>query len=512
MELKYVSDEIDISKIDKDKLNLIVAGCGTGKSTFALKHIRTQLKKVLNENIKPYECWFVTSRALTKNQQLEGDEYIKITSRLQQIQIDSLEITDEIERELFIDSGWGTVKERKEKYLNQIPVMTYNQFSYALSELICKNIKLIIFDEIHAVLSDIKFNETMSVTKEFIKNKLNDKNNSTYIVAMTATDQEINENTMQVKLNYLLDYPIFNYKVTDKLVTVPKVGDIKSILENIDGITLIMTCSTNRMLKLKKVLGDSAALLVSKNNDYYNEEMIKLTEYIVDHKALPPGIRYFISTSCAREGFEFIPNESFKVNNVVIYNASIVDVIQFVGRYRGNIKNLYLTLDRRIPTSNMTPAQRKQRKLLEYFINRKVTDRTGNVIYGESYMKFVDNIRNILSEDISIEEYSNKSVKLNNEDEFIRWIEKNWIYRTICKQQKEIIVNKAKELGLKKKNSKSHTFNSIVNQIILKNDFELILDGKLRTVNSNNETVQKYLKKGDIIPSGTIRVTIIAKK
>ena len=510
MKLRYVSNEVNISSIDKNKFNLIIAGCGTGKTYFAANKLRQQINEIFGEDIKPYECRIVTSRKLARDQQIES--YEESTSELHDIQTISLSIEDEDYRELFIDSGFGTVKEKKEKYTNRIPIITYNKFEKETDDLICKNIKLVVFDEAHTILSDVSFNETLPFTKKFIENKLNN-NSSTYIVAMTATDYELDEDSINVKFNYLLDKPIFNYKITDKIISIPELKDVIKVLKKINGTTLVMTNSVKRVMELKKKLGDEAAVLIAnskKNKEFYTKEMSDLSEYIEKNKSLPQEIKYFIATSCAREGFEFEYTESFKIDNVIIYNGTVVDIIQFVGRFRGNIKRLYLAYDRRYKLINKPYKQIEQYNLCKNFVHRR--NRDGSMMSKEIYLELIKHLKNIISENISIEEYSNKSVKLNNEDEFIRWIEKNWIYRTICNYQKDIIVNKAKELWLKKKNSKPHTFNSIVNQIILKNDFELILDGKLRTVNSNNEKVQKYLKKGDKIPSGNIRVYIIGKK
>ena len=65
-----VSKLIDISRIDKSKINFVEAGTGTGKTFWALKTLPSQLK-----NIRPEQILFVTSRSITKYQQLIDEEY-----------------------------------------------------------------------------------------------------------------------------------------------------------------------------------------------------------------------------------------------------------------------------------------------------------------------------------------------------------------------------------------------------------------------------------------------------
>ena len=76
---------------------------------------------------------------------------------------------------------------------------------------------------------------------------------------MTATDYELDEDSINVKFNYLLDKPIFNYKITDKIISIPELKDVIKVLKKINGTTLVMTNSVKRVMELKKKLGDEAA-------------------------------------------------------------------------------------------------------------------------------------------------------------------------------------------------------------------------------------------------------------
>ena len=71
-----VSDLIDISRLKLDEFNLIVSGCGTGKSYFAINELINMVNKQFNKYIEGYEVWFVTSRTITKLQQLNDINHI----------------------------------------------------------------------------------------------------------------------------------------------------------------------------------------------------------------------------------------------------------------------------------------------------------------------------------------------------------------------------------------------------------------------------------------------------
>lgn len=495
-----VSDYIDINDIKQNELNLIVAGCGTGKSYFALVELLYRINSTFNCNIKPCECWFVTSRALTKKQQIEDEDYVKIVSKLNKFHIDYLDINEEIDRELF-SSGWGTVKEKKDNAINTIPIMTYNQFSYCMTDNINEHIKIIIFDEIHSIISD-SYNPAMNYSKDFIFDKLKNKNNSTYIIGMTATDEEVNSTTMHVKVNYLLDKPLYKYKVTKSLTTITRPALTENILREIDGITFVMGFASDDVIKLKEKLGDTAVALVSEKNKHYNDDMKKLRDYIIENKSLPPGIKYFIATSCAREGFEFNASESFKVKNIFVYGGLVVDVIQFVGRFRGNVENLYLVNDYRKTTN--TQAQKDQLKLFKDFVFRCDTDKSGNKVYETvKYKRYIKMISSILHDNIEIKEYNSDNALYN----FLTWFNSEWTDRLIWKkEQKEEIKNKANSLGLRKEKGKLHSFNSVI-ELLVENRFDLEWNGNV--IRKNNDIVQQYKYDDEIIDKDRIRPYIV---
>ena len=58
----FVSDLIHVGKMRTDMVNMVVAGCGAGKTTWATSKLAEQL------NVKPGRIMLVTSRALAVEQ------------------------------------------------------------------------------------------------------------------------------------------------------------------------------------------------------------------------------------------------------------------------------------------------------------------------------------------------------------------------------------------------------------------------------------------------------------
>lgn len=220
-ELK-VGNVIDITRLILDELNMIVSGTGSGKSYYIANKLKQDLKDKLGMEIELSEILFVSSRRMTIDQQVE--QY----KDLEKISYDNL-----------LEFDITTLTKTKDK----IPSMTYNQFAYALKERdserkrFVDSAKVIVFDEIHSIIADKHFIEDMKPIKEYIEDRVNSKANTTYFIGMTATDDLIED--INVEVNYMLDMPIYNYKVANIWTTTPV--RVFALLQMLEGNSIVMT-------------------------------------------------------------------------------------------------------------------------------------------------------------------------------------------------------------------------------------------------------------------------------
>lgn len=425
-----VSDLVDIDKIKEGKINMVVAGCGTGKSYFAFKTLPEKL------NVRPEEILVVTSRTITKDQQKDDKKY-----NIKEVKLKDLYLYySAIENESLNNNVRRLVNHER-----KVHICTYNYFSqYILESVVLPGIKIIIFDEIHSLLTDIMYNKTLLNVWENIDTLIKDK----VIIGMTATDIEIKENRkLRRKLNYLLDEPFYLYKIQNTFNIVTKTRYINNILNNLQGNTLYMTLSTKDALKVGHK--ENSRCIISQYHEANTEEMEELRKYIKKYKMLPNDCNMLAGTSCIREGFEF--KEESNINNVVIESSDPNTIIQFIGRYRGNINNVYIVYnyysELKKYQDNLTHSQKiyhNEFKRLINYNNMKWTKYFSNVVNKDT-IKF-----NIIKD-------------AGVQDNFIMYINNNWLDKLIyTKEDKEIIVSKSIEYGLNKDETHKHTFNSLM--------------------------------------------------
>lgn len=205
---KTVSDLIDITKLDPNKLNLIIAGTGTGKSYFALITLIEKLNNIdLPDNlkylkgIKRNEILLVTSRKITELQQSYDYNNVAIELNSNNFYIYRDAIMGHIENCI------GTTRQEREDIQKFTPITNYNFFNYYFDDELLSNIKIIAFDEVHALKSDCNYNDQIKEVSDNIDKFIKNKN---IVIGMTATDDDITGR--RSRFNYLLDEPFLNIK------------------------------------------------------------------------------------------------------------------------------------------------------------------------------------------------------------------------------------------------------------------------------------------------------------
>lgn len=477
-----VSDLIDISRLKLDQFNLIVAGCGTGKSYFAIKELISKVNNQFKQNIEGYEVWFVTSRKITKEQQLNDEKYKAGLKKLNEWQCELLINSKNIKKDI--------IKLGKE-FKSKIAIMTYNQFNICINDKLDDKLKIIVFDESHALISDRNYITEMNNVKDFIRNTLSKKSNKKYLIGMTATDHLLKRKIFDIKINYLLDEPFFKYKVS-KVYTNSLIF-FDYILDNLTGKTILMIDNVKEIIKIKDKYKEKCMIAISDTKSLdktYTKEYKGISKqdknYIIQNKTLRDDVDLFVSTSCSREGFEF-ESDKIKIDNVIVCSQFATDIIQFAGRYRGNIENLYIFNKPFYDENKLNIIENKQNKNFYDYIYK-----SRNYYFDD--FKMLD--------DMVV--YSKLSQRIAS-IEFKKYINENWTNKIIFNtDQREEIKKHATYLGLRKEGNK-YTWNDIINSTLVDIIYE---KDKVRTT---DERLKKCTNYDDVKEKKQISCTIFKK-
>lgn len=310
-------------------LNLISAGCGTGKSYFVSNNLLKHYP-----DVSPNEVLVVTSRSLTVQQQSNKDDIIEFTGR-----------------EVPVIKVWNGINDLVDVRTG-IRLMTYDKIIRIISNYswtdneVLERVKIIIFDECHTLYAD-RFIKGIDMLNVWIRSTL--RYTDKIIFGLTATPEIVrrNERNSGIPINDLFNETIINYRAKQLICT-----DTQSIgyLLNrklTDGKVLVMCNSVKNALELKKRI-DNAALLTSKDNELATDEMKKIRSYIANNEALPTTfidddgvekeLRVLIATSTAREGYNL--RQTSGVKHIVSYFSDSMNLTQIMGRARYDIDTL----------------------------------------------------------------------------------------------------------------------------------------------------------------------------
>ena len=418
---KYLSDIIDLSEIDPFQFNLISSGCGTGKSYFITHRLFEQ-----RPDLKPEEVMFITSRALTVDQQSKADGVIKFNpndTNLINFWNDDDRMDDSV-----IASG--------------LRIMTYDKIINILSD---KNtvksetlsaVKAIVFDECHVLFSDL-FIQDMSMLHVWIRDIL--YSGTKIIIGMTATPGvlEYNSGRWGVSINRLNKNVLVSYQAKNMICTNFETIPYLIGTNRLDGKTLILCVSVRDCYTLQEQIPNST-ILVSKNNKEFTYEMKMIRDYISKYEKIPDkyfvpskeekerrlagkrarqtsgtwhDLNVLITTTMAREGYNLSKESGIK--NIVSCFGDDLHLTQICGRARYDLDNIVVA-QTRIPydSYSQSPYLTEQRKLFaDYMSNKQNT-------------KWFSSVSHLVKHDV----YGIKRFMLgSDESKFVHYINTKWL-------------------------------------------------------------------------------------
>lgn len=471
----YVTEAIDLSKLRKNEFNLIVSGCGTGKTYFVAKY----LPEMLGVNYE--DIVFVTSRRTIVDQM----EFDGSATRL--IHAEDREIVD------YWNDATYALQECKKKGMRAMTYSSYiNTIKYGGNAEYgaLNNAKVIIIDECHAMFTDTFISDVFAMWLD-ISNKV--LYGDMYVIGMTATLSPVcyGANRNGVKINMLLEKPLMRYKakklwVVDEKSMEQMLGDKQSF----PGKNLIMCTAIRKCQDLTKKVKNSMMLVSNaeknKRSGVFDSDMDWLRDTILRTSSLPSygretikdgSIKSFpletlITTSTLREGVNLIEESGIK--NVYCYCHDEVSIIQFLGRCRFNVDNLIIVNTRRTQQSlhGYTFMANRQNLFYEFIEN-------GNP-------EWLKNIEHVIGHE---EGALPKVYRYPDDvygDTFYDWFDMNYAIpgnevRVYDKADKEKIIRKAFEYGIvAKKRCSQITFPKVVDAIEASGMYKVI-DGQVRT-------------------------------
>ena len=323
------------------------------------------------------------------------------------------------------------------------------------------NVKIIVFDECHAIYSD-EFIDGMLAVRIWLRERIT--HNEAICIGLTATPGIAYHNALRtgIRAVQVNKEKIINYKVKHLICT--RYESIARMINTgvLPGVTMIMCASVKDGEELMGKIPNSV-LICSAHNKKYNPRMAEIRDYIIENGKLPTHIdddtplKVLITTSTMREGVNL--NSDSKVDNVVCCLSDEMHVKQFVGRCRFNVENLVVAHRRRKADNPYGKSYLvKSRKAFEDFL----ADRSNR--------EWFDSISEIF--DGSIEDVVRIDVGEGKAD-FCRMIDSTWacpadthedemkyaIYKDEDKQQ---IMDYAFRCGLLEKYRSQYRFNSVM--------------------------------------------------
>jgi len=333
--IPYISDVIDIKDLRPDSFNLVSAGCGTGKTYWVINNLAKEIPGVL-----PCEIAFVTSRAITKEQQAKN----RGTTKLRRNDEDILSFWNDNMRdneEVLLDYG--------------ILLLTYDQIISAIrsqsperSEVL-RNLKVVVFDECHTMFCDT-FIHNINSLHMWIREVIYAKNRK-LLVGLSATTGIIEQNSSiwGVPINRINKEVIAGHQAKQLIGTTFRSLPYLFAKNELPGKSIVM-CHSIEFCRTLASKVDNSTVLISPHSKGFTPEMGRIRDHIIKYEELPPvyyddtgqphELKVLIATSTLREGLNL--RESSGVRNVISCMADDLHVIQFAGRCRYDYDNLVL--------------------------------------------------------------------------------------------------------------------------------------------------------------------------
>lgn len=315
---KYLSEMVDVSLLKKDKLNIINAPTGSGKTYFALTHIPSLVHDAVHNVV-----------------------YL----------IDTINGKEQILRNYNAISeyyGWAKQADENGMWFNDdknIVILTYAKFGF-LSQRYTDfhaSFDYIICDELHSLIKFQSFStkpNLHSVALMMLKSAV--RNDRTTVIGLSATPRKMKEEFEGYYFEIPIDQTELLHYDVDEIIPI---RDFSSILSALDP-TETGICYISRITQMIAVEDEAKELGLRPisiwsvgNKDYtMTEEQLSVRESILKDYTIPKGYNLLIINSSSETSIKI----KSPVDYVIVNSTNYDTQVQVRGRVNNDLKRLYI--------------------------------------------------------------------------------------------------------------------------------------------------------------------------
>lgn len=323
---KYLSELVDMSTIQKGRLNIITAPTGSGKSYFALQYIPSQVYDPLHHVVYLIDT-------------INGREQI----------VQNYNATSEY-------YGWSKEIEEDGMWFEpdgKVVVLTYAKFGYLLQRFpdFQNLFSFIICDEIHSLIKFQFFSSRPNLhsqAREGLEKAVKDKKAT--VIALTATPSSISKQFSAPSAVIPIDQTDLIQYETKEIIPY---ANLESVLSNIE-VGTVGLCYLTRISQMQAVeeyakeAGFSPICVWSTRNANHpmTQEQLDARESILTSFTIPPQYDFLIINSSSETSIKIKSH----VDYVIVHSQNPDTQIQVRGRVNSDLDRLYLASNCVIPT------------------------------------------------------------------------------------------------------------------------------------------------------------------
>lgn len=318
---KYLSEMVDVNMLKRDKLNIIKAPTGSGKTFFALTHIPNLTNDAIHSVVYLIDT-------------INGKEQI----------VSNYNATSEY---------WGWAQEVDEQGMwfstdSRVVVLTYAKFGVLSQQYtdFHANFDYIICDELHSLFLFQGYSpkpNLHSVALMGIRSAV--KHNRPTVIALTATPSVVKEKFNAPFFELPIDQDILIHYDQDQIIPFTNLEYILSSMDTADT-GLCYTSRISQMLEIEKIAKEMGLRPVcvwsTANKDHpMTEEQLAVRESVLRNFTIPEAFNLLIINSSSETSLKI----KSRVDYVIVNSTNRDTQVQVRGRVNNDLKCLYLLND-----------------------------------------------------------------------------------------------------------------------------------------------------------------------
>ncbi len=315
---KYLSELVDLSLLKKNRLNMIKAPTGSGKTVFALEHIPNLTADTLHNVI------FLIDTINGKEQLLRNP---KATSEYY---------------------GWAREADEGGMWFegdDRVIIMTYAKFGYLSQKYtdFHANFDYIICDELHSLIHFQGFSpkpNTHSIALMMLKSAV--RNNRTTVIALSATPRKAKEEFADAYYELPIDQEDLIHYDVEQIVPFSSLDYLLSSMDPADT-GVCYTSHIRKMLEIEhsareKGLRPVSFWSISNTEHRMSKAQLAARDSILQDYTIPPDYNLLIINSSSETSIKI----KSPVDYVIVNSPNEDTQIQVRGRVNNDLKYLYL--------------------------------------------------------------------------------------------------------------------------------------------------------------------------